>query len=129
MQQSQAVRRTSEQIALEREAKFPKDSIVRLQPEAAASYNSGLASKLKDRIGRVMGHQLFARHPIIAFPAIGRHSAFTFVSTYCLHELEIVTDAVELAAWQAAVDEKAEKIAKALAAAEKKRLKAKAASQ
>lgn len=78
---------------------FPKGTIVRAkEPDG---YVSSVASKIRDRLGEVTGHQVPTPNPIVTFPAMGRRKEYRMVFAHQPHrDLEIITDAQEIARWR-----------------------------
>lgn len=80
---------------------FPKGAIVRVKDPDA--YIASVASKLRDRLGEITGHQMPTPNPIVNFRANGRKTEHRKVFTTPDRDLEIVTDEQQIAAWREAV--------------------------
>lgn len=97
-------------------ARYPKGTVVRAKASELDHWQPAFATKLKDRLGEVVGHTFPYSKPIIVYPAEGRRKelrqAFDYMDSY----FDIVTDEKEIAAWRKAVADTA-------ARAEKNRLK------
>lgn len=86
-------------------ADFPEGTIVRVRDPDG--YIAAVASKIRDRLGEVTGHQIPTPNLIVTFHAIGRKIRHQMVFRFQPErDLEIVTDEQEIAAWRAAVEVK-----------------------
>lgn len=90
-------------------AQYPAGAFVRLKPGEAESYQAAETAKLKDRVGIIRSHQVFAGNPIVDFPAVGRRKFYTKVFHSPQHALEVMTDEAEIKKWRDAFAETAAK--------------------
>ena len=84
--------------------RYPNGAIVRVtDPD---DFNASVASKLRERLGEVTGHQIPTPNPIVTFYAVGRKKEHCQVFRTPFRDLEIVVDMCAIADWRDAVAKK-----------------------